>query len=203
LKKKQRMKSRVVLLCLFLSAVASAQRYDVLSGNLKNLKGISEYNVTFDYSSLKVHGYETEEAFLQEKMDKRKNVEGKAEQFKEKWFKDREEKYEPKFIEYFNAYFEKGDIKAGKNSNAKYTMNIKTTWIYTGYNVAAVAEPAKISAIVTVFETENPTNELIKIDFDKAIGLTQKQFDFDEGNRIARAYEKLARNIGLQLKRFL
>lgn len=82
-------------------------------------------------------------------------------------------------------------------------MNIKTTWIYPGYNVAAVAEPAKISAIVTVFETENPTNVLFKIDFDKAIGLTQKQFDFDEGNRIARAYEKLAKNMGMQLKRFL
>lgn len=78
------MKIKFILIVLFLTTVVSAQRYDVLSGDLKNVKGISEYQVTFDYSGLKVHGFETEEAFLQERMAKIKDVEGKAEAFREK-----------------------------------------------------------------------------------------------------------------------
>lgn len=197
------MKKAVILVFLFVVSIASAQRYKELSGDLKNLKGISEYNVTFDYSGQNVQGFETEEAFLKEKMDKRKDKEGAAEKFKKEWFEDRENKYEPKFIEYFNKRFEKGEIKVGKNTGVKYTMNIKTTWIYPGYNVVAGAEPAKISAIITIAETENPTNVLVSLEFDKSIGLEQGQFDFDQGYRIAGAYERLAKNLVIQLKRFL
>jgi hypothetical protein len=197
------MKKIIILLFLFVVSIASAQRYNVLSGDLKKLKGITEYNVIFDYSGQNVQGFETEEAFLIEKMDKRKDKEGAAEKFKKDWFEDRENKYEPKFIEYFNKRFEKGEIKVGKNAGAKYTMNIKTTWIYPGYNVVAGAEPAKISAIITIAKTDNPANILVSLEFDKSIGLEQGQFDFDQGYRIAGAYERLAKNLVIQLKRFL
>lgn len=197
------MRKTMLLLSLLVVSIVSAQRYDVLSGDLKNLKGISEYNVTFDYSDQKVQGFETEEAYLHEKIDKRKDKDGAAEKFKKDWYEDRENKYEPKFMEYFNKRFEKGEIKVGKNSGAKYTINIKTTWIYPGYNVVAGSEPAKISAIITVAETENPKNVLVSLEFDKSIGLEQGQFDFDQGYRIAGAYERLAKNLVIQLKRFL
>ena len=197
------MKKNIILLFLFIVSIASAQRYKVLSGDLKNLKGISEYNLTFDYSEQKIQGFETEEAYLKEKMDKRKDKDGAAEQFKKDWFGDRENKYEPKFIEYFNKRFEKGEIKAGKNLAVKYSMDIKTTWIYPGYNVVAAVEPAKISAIVTIKETDNPSKILIAIEFDKTIGLEPGQFDFDQGYRIAGAYERLAKNLVMQMKRFL
>ncbi|SHG82640.1 hypothetical protein SAMN05443549_10755 [Flavobacterium fluvii] len=197
------MKKTLILIFLFVVSIASAQRYNVLSGDLKNLKGIALYNVTFDYSGQNVQGFETEEAFLKEKMDKRKEKDGAAEKFKKDWYEDRENKYEPKFIEYFNKRFEKGEIKVGKNIDAKYTMNIKTTWIYPGYNVVAGAEPAKISAIITVVETENPKNILVSLEFYKSIGLEQGQFDFDQGYRIAGAYERLAKNLLIQLKRFV
>ena len=82
-------------------------------------------------------------------------------------------------------------------------MDIKTTWIYPGYNVVAGSEPAKVSAIVTVYETKNPSNVLLSLKFDKSIGLPQGQFDFNQGERIAGAYEKLAKNLTIQLKRFL
>jgi len=194
---------KVLIIVLFLSASAAfSQRFDILSGQLKNLKGITEFNVTFDYKDLKVHGYDTEEAYLQDKMKKREDK-GTDEVFKAAWYADRESKYEPKFIEYFNKKFEKGEIKAAKNPEAKYTMNIKTLWIYPGYSVVAAAEPAKITAIVTISETANPSNILVSIEFDKSIGIEQGQFDFDQGYRIAGAYEKLAKNLSMQLKRFL
>ena len=197
------MKRTTILLFLFITTIVSAQRFEILSGKLNNLKGISEYNVVFDYSNQKIHGYETEEAFLKEKMDKRMYEEGKADKFKKDWYENRENRYEPRFIEYFNKRFEKGEIKAGTKIPAQYTMTIKTTWIYPGYNAAIAAEPAKISAIITVSETGNPENVLVSIAFDKVVGLEQGQFDFDQGDRIAKAYEKLAKNLTMQLKRFL
>ncbi len=197
------MKSNYIIILFFLTSILSAQRFNVLSGNLKNVKGIKEYNVTFDYSNLKVQDFDTEEAFLADKMDKRKDVDGKAENFKKNWYEDRVNKYEPKFIEYFNSRFPDGELKCGKNSSFKYTIQVKTTWIYPGYSLVDVEQPAKISAIITVVETANPQNVLVSLEFDKSIGFPQGQFDFDQGYRIAGAYEKLAKNMVMQFKRFL
>ena len=197
------MKTNFIVILFFVTSILSAQRFKVLSGALKNVKGIKEYNVTFDYSNLKVHGFETEEAYLAEKMSKRDNGEGNAEKFKKDWYEDRVNKYEPKFIQYFNGRFPDGELKCDKNPSFKYAMIIKTTWIYPGYNVVAAEQPAKISAIITIVETANPQNVLLSLEFDKSIGFPQGQFDFDQGYRIAGAYEKLAKNMVMQCKRFL
>lgn len=196
------MKQYFLFIFIFWVGVTFSQQ-KILEGNFKNLKGISKYTVTFDYSGLQVHGFDSEEDYLKEKMEKRAHKEGEAEKFKSDWYADRSAKYEPKFIEYFNKRFDKGEIILAKDSNAKHTMNVKTTWIYPGYNVVAGNEPAKISAIITIFETENPTDILLKVEYTRSIGLEEGMFDFDQGYRIAGAYEKLAKNIVMQLKRLL
>jgi hypothetical protein len=197
------MKKALLLVLFSATSVLSAQRFTILSGKMSNLKGITEYNITFDYKDQQIQGFESEDAFLKEKKEKRKDKEGKAEKFEKDWFEDRENKYEPKFIAYFNKRFENGEIKIAKNSAAKYTMSVKTTWIYPGYNVVACSEPAKISAIITITETANPAVILAAIGFEKSIGLEQGEFDFDQGYRIAGAYERLAKNLTIQLKRLL
>lgn len=196
------MKQYFLFIFLFWVGVIFSQQ-KILEGNFKNLKGISKYTVTFDYTGLQVHGFNSEEEYLKEKMEKRAHKEGEAEKFKSDWYADRSAKYEPKFIEYFNKRFDKVEIILAKDSNAKHTMNVKTTWIYPGYNVVAGNEPAKISAIITIFETENPTDILLKVEYTRSIGLEEGMFDFDQGYRIAGAYEKLAKNIVMQLKRLL
>lgn len=194
------MKKFLILAILFFFTLSVfSQRYTVLSGNYKNLKGISEYNVTFDYNNLKVHGFDTEAEYLLEKKAKRNDKEGKAEQFEKDWYEDRKNKYEPAFISYFNKKFEKEEIKCSENSELKYTMNVKTTWIYPGY----FSEPAKISAVITFSETKNPSNVLFSLAYDKTIGYEDKDFNGVLGERIAGAYKKLAKNITLELKRLL
>lgn len=111
------------LLLFFINA--TAQRFDVLSGDFKALKDIAEYNVIFDYEGMAIHGYESEEAFVKEKTEKRSAE--KAEKFAKAWFADRSEKYEPRFIDYFNSRFEDGRVKAARNPQAQYTMLVKTT----------------------------------------------------------------------------
>lgn len=187
---------------LLLATTVSAQRYELLLGNFKNLKDIKEYNVVFDYKDITIHGYQTEAEYLADKMQKREKHEGKAEKFRDDWFAYRSDLYEPAFINYFNKVFKKGEVKVAQNPNALYTMSIKTTWVYPGYNAGTAIEPAKISAVINVYETANPGNNLISVGFDKSIGL-EHELGNTLGDRISWAYERLAKNFTIQLKRFL
>jgi len=192
---------KTIFVMLLISSAVFSQRFDIQSGNLISLKGIKDYNVTFDYSEIRVHGYQTEEDFLKDKMKKREEK-GRDEEFKAEWFESRSRLYEPAFINYFNKSFKKGEIKAGVNPEAKYTMNVKTLWIYPGYNAGTAIEPAKITALITVTETLNPRNVLVAVLFEKSIGL-EHELGNTMGERISWAYEKLAKNLSMQLKRFL
>ena len=196
------LKKSMLLMFLSVGSLVFAQRFDIQQGGLKNLKGISQYHVAFDYNDIKIHGFESEEAYLRDKMQKREKVAGKAEKFREDWFTYRTQLYEPAFISYFNKSFKKGEIQVGSLPEAKYTMTIKTLWVYPGYNAGTAIEPAKITALVTITETQNPDNVLVKILFDKSIGL-EHDLGNTIGDRISWAYEKIARNLSLQLKRFL
>lgn len=187
---------------MLVSLSASAQRYDLVSGDFKALRYISEYNITFDYNGMEVHGYESEKAFVERKVEIRKNHPEKAQAFAENWYADRTNKYEPRFIAYFNDRFDKGEVRVVKDSSAKYTMDIKTTWLYPGYGMGPSGEPPKISATVTVFETANPTNILLQVKFDKAIGFENHDPN-KPGERISGAYEKIAKNIVVQIKKVL
>lgn len=194
------MKNPLLILALSLVSFQSfSQRFTILSGDLKKLKGVSLYNVTFDYTNLKVHGFETEADYLSEKKLKRSDKEGKAEQFEKDWYENRKNKYEPAFIAYFNKKFEKAEVICSENNKIKCTMNVKTTWIYPGY----FSEPAKISAIITFTETTNSNNLLFSLEYEKTIGYENHEFNGNLGERIVGAYEKLAKNITLQLKRLL
>lgn len=190
---------------LLFTTFAWAQRYDIVSGKLENLKGITSYNVSFDYTGIHVNGYETESAFLEEKMKKREDHghADKAQQFREDWFANREKMYEPAYIDYFNKMFKDGEVKIGRFPEAKYTMAVKTTWVYDGYNAGTDVQPGKISATITISETNNPTNVLLVIAFDKVIGLKHNIMTNTLGDRVSWAYEKLAKNLALQMKRFL
>lgn len=179
--------------------VASAQKVKIKSGNFKALKDITEYNVVFDYDGLTVGKFKTEEAFLEDKMKKREGK-GKDEDFRKNWYADRENRYEPKFIESFNKRFD-GKVKAGKNlASAKYTLKVKTTWILPGYNVGIVRDDAEVSATLYVYETNNPSNVLIEVDYLKAHGEGAMGFDFNSGERIAEGYAKMAKEFAKDIK---
>ncbi|PKP16508.1 MAG: hypothetical protein CVU07_06670 [Bacteroidetes bacterium HGW-Bacteroidetes-23] len=195
------MKKVVFFAVLLISCAMSAQKVKVLSGNLKNLKGISEYNLTFDYKDIKVDKFKTEEEFLADKMKKREEK-GTDEDFRKSWFADREDRYEPKFIESFNKRFENGEIRVGKElSNAKYTMNVKTVWISPGFNVGVVRRDAYVTGIVTVFETANPSNVLVSIEYEKTHGEGAMGFDFNSGHRISEGYAKMAKELAQGIKK--
>lgn len=166
-----------------------AQKAKVTEGNWENLKGISAYNVEFDYSNLEIPKYDSEEEFLKDKMEKREEKEaGSGEVFKKSWYSDREEFYEPRFIETFNERYKDEAVKVGKDITSDYTMMIHTTFIYPGYNVGIVRHNSKIELTLSVYKTDNPEDVIFSVDYTKIEGQGNGGYDFNSGQRIADAY---------------
>tara|TARA_R110000772_G_scaffold88611_4_gene183967 strand:+ start:592 stop:1194 length:603 start_codon:yes stop_codon:yes gene_type:complete len=189
------MKNLITVLVVLLSTtVMFSQKAKVQEGNIKNLKGVSQYDLVFDYSDVQIPKFDSEEDFLKDKMDKRDEKEaGTGEEFKKDWFDDREEQYEPKFIESFNKRFDDGQVKVGMNLGSEYIMKVHTTLLYSGYNVGVMRKNAKLDAIISVYKKDNPTELLYSVKYTKAEGGGAMGYDYDTGYRISECYAKLAK----------
>ncbi len=197
------------ILFIFLSVGLFAQEITIVSGSFKNLKGISEYNLVFDYSDLAVKDFENEEAYLQKTMlEKELAKPGNARVFREEWFGDRAYRYEPRYIKAFNEYFKKEEVKVIKNRpNLPYSMKIHTTEIYPGYNNGFTRKSGNLEITISIYETDNAENILFSANItdvectysgDKA---TLEGFDFHQGERIAYGYRNLAKFFAKKLRR--
>lgn len=196
-------KQLTLILVLFCTTTIFAQKAKIQDGDWKNLKGITKYNLVFDYSNLEIPKYDNEEEFLKDKMKKRddKNP-GSGEKFKASWFADRENKYEPKFIESFNKRWDDNKVKVGTNYNeAEYTIKVHTTFMYAGYNVGVVRKNSKIDAVLTVYKNDAPDTVLFEVKYRGAEGNNFMGADYDSGYRISEAYAKLAKTFAAHLKK--
>ena len=198
------MKNRaLVLIVLFSTTLVFSQKVKVTQGDFKALKGISQFNLDFDYSNLSIPKYKSEEEFLEDKMNKRdEKEEGNGQNFKESWFDDRPNRYEPKFIESFNKRFDNGEVVVGKDlNNAEYTMKIHTTMLYPGYNVGVMRQNSKLEATISIYKTSDPTNVIFSADYTKVEGSGAMGYDFDSGYRLSEAYAKLAKSLAADIKK--
>ena len=190
------MKTKTLLFVLLIATLSYGQKMKVKEGSIKNLKGISQYDLIFDYSDLQIPKYDSENDFLKDKMAKReKKNKGSGEVFKKSWFEDRDKRYHPMFIESFNKRFKEGEVVVSIGDQAKYVMKIHTTKLYPGYNVGIVRHNAEIDALVTVYEKANPENILLQGTYKNVQGKGAMGYDYDSGFRISHCYAKLAKNI--------
>lgn len=192
-----------LLAVLFITATTFAQKAKVLEGKFKDLKGITAYNLVFDYTAVEIPKYDNEEEFLKDKMAKRDEKEaGTGEKFKESWFRDRPERYEPKFIESFNKRFDEGGVVVARDlESAAYTMKVQTTLLYAGYNIGIVRKNSKIDAIISVYKKEAPDDIIFSVKYTKAEGNGAMGYDFDSGFRISESYAKLAKTLAKTIKK--
>lgn len=185
----------LLIVSIVFITVGYSQRFKELEGKFENLSAVNSFKVEFNYEKIQVHGFDSEEDFLNEKMEKRKADPEKAENFKKEWFLNREKYYNPAFVNYFNTYFKKGECKIVDDS--PYLIKVNLTWIYPGYAI----EPAKLSATIEFIDTTN-SKKLLVVHFDKVIGFEKNVVVVvNEHERVIGAFEKLAKNLAIQLKR--
>ncbi len=170
-----------------------AQKYETNLGSLKNIEGISEYKVVFEYDSLlKIPNYDSEASFITFQINKReRKIKGSGRIFKEQWFGNRKNIYEPEFIKEFNNFkLKKRKINIGKeNPNANHTMVITTSFIYPGYDATVWGEDTKLEVTITIYKNDSKDNILYATKIVKIHGRPSS----DEFERVKTAYGELGK----------
>jgi len=196
---------RLSLFLILCSTTLFSQVVEIFEGDFTNLKGISTYNLIFDYSNLKVSHYNTEEDFLRSKAE---GVNG--EKFKKDWFSDREKYYEPEFIERFNYYLKKSGIKVGKNldnvdyaniESVDYVMKIQTVSLYTGYSNVDFRSNSEITVDISIYNINDPENLLLKGRYYNVNVETSKSAN--QATKISKSYGQLGKLIAVDIRKSL
>lgn len=169
-------------------------------GFLKNEKML---NLAFEYDNMNVGKKMTEDEYVAKKVKEYNEDEaGRGEKWKASWFDSREERYEPKFEELINKSLQKTDLKAAKDTDAKYTLIVKSVFTEPGFNVGVARRPAYVDYEMTFVETATQevvaSYSLLKIPGSQVMG-----FDFDAGSRIAESYAKSGKMMGAYISKAL
>jgi len=191
------LKSLVAVSVIVLSSIqASAQKVKNTSGNPEILKSESNISIEFSYDGLSVGKYKTEEEYIKAKTEEyNKKESGKGDSWAASWAKDKEARYEPKFIELFTA-----NSGMAVNSQAKYTMIFKVRSIEPGFNIGITRKNAELDAEVWIVETGNKSNKLATFTINNVPGGTPFGYDFDSGLRISEAFANAGKKLGKSLK---
>ena len=179
----------------------AAQNYKAVTGSIKSLEKVREYNIEFEYADdMQVPNFGSEKNYLEKQVEKRERLKvGSGEKFRREWFENRQSHFEPSFLEGFHKFeLKKKKISISRDHpNAKYTISVKTHLIYPGYYLGIVLEHAKLEATITIFETANPSNVLYSSEIIHGEGLSGDSDQF----RIGTAYGDLGNWISKFLHR--
>lgn len=193
------MKKHILLLlsAIIFVGFTQAQKIKVTSGDLTFLKDLAELNVTFEYPEDMKLGKTTQDAYIEKKMkDAEKKEEGAGEAWKDSYYADRTDHYEPMFMQGLDQYT--GDLYVVQDdSDYEYTMIVKTTFTEPGFNVGIQSKKSAIDVELTFIETANPENVVAVMTILKAPGAAT----FDQGLRVGDAYFTAAQAFGKYVKK--
>lgn len=188
----------IVAAILVLSVTAiQAQKIKVTNGDLSFLTGQATILLEYDYSEMAVGKFDKEEDYVNKKVAEYNEAEaGRGDTWKDNWEADREGRYHPKFEELLNNYTKKANCNFDQaNSDALYTLILKTTFTEPGFNIGIVKKDAMINVEVKFVETANTENILAVITITNIPGRGMGN-DYDAGYRIQESYAKCGKSLG-------
>ncbi len=188
----------IVAALLVLSVTAiQAQKIKVTNGDLSFLTGQATILLEYDYSEMTVGKFDKEEDYVNKKVAEYNEAEaGRGDTWKDNWEADREGRYHPKFEELLNNYTKKANCNFDQtNSDALYTLILKTTFTEPGFNIGIVKKDAMINVEVIFVETANNENVLAVISMTNIPGRGMGN-DYDAGYRIQESYAKCGKSLG-------
>ncbi len=183
-------------LCI-LSVSLYAQSIVVTSGSLDPLKGEKVLKFECTYEEMLV-GKMTEAEYIAKKVDDyNKKEAGRGEKWRENWFADRQNRYEPKFIELFNKNMQDAGIVAG-DEGANYVFVMNTDFTEPGWNVGVARQNASVDLNIKVREIATG-NQIASIKIRNASANNFWGNDFDSGYRLQESYGKAGREFAKYL----
>jgi hypothetical protein len=186
------MKRLILIMMLASAASAYSQKISLKEGKFNSLQGEKSIKLQFVYDDMIVGDLPEKDYIAKKKEELNLKEPGRGADWEKRWYGDRKERFEPKFIELFTKY-----AKLTLNEDAKYTMIIKTTRTEPGWVAAGmIRSDAKVDADVLIVETANPKNVIIKMQVKDSPGRGGMGYDYDSGLRIQEAYAKAGKDLG-------
>ena len=187
-------KTTISLLLLWCATIgAYAQSIVVTSGSADFIKGQTSVQFAFTYEDMLV-GKLTESEYVDKKVNDYNGKEaGKGEEWRQAWFNDRAERYEPKFLELFDKYMNEVGI-ASTGEGAGYVIEINTDFTEPGWNVGVMRQNASVDLTCRVKKID--TDEQVAV--IKIRNASANNFwgtDFIVGYRIQETYAKAGREL--------
>ncbi|MBP4137348.1 hypothetical protein [Flavobacterium geliluteum] len=189
---------KLVLSLFLISCTSFAQDIEVVKGNFDFLKDQKEINVEFDYSNFTLlKDKKTEAQYVAERTaDLNEKSKGNGDIWSKKWSSSKEFIWNPKFLELVNVVLnkEKKDVTFQEKLTTPYTLIVQTVWIYPGWDVAMMKQPAKVTTNLKFVETANKSNVLLEISSEEAPG-DQWGSNFSNESRIGEGYAKTGKSL--------
>lgn len=118
--------------------------------------------------------------------------------WKKKYFDDREDHFEPKFIESFNK---RGDAQAGKDlEDSAYVLKVDVIMLSHGWNVGVMRKAARLDAVISVYKRGDET-PLLQAKYENVKGADAMGYDFAIHSRVAEGFAKLAKSFLADVKK--
>ncbi|SRR6056297_734034 len=194
-----------VISLLFVVSCTSLVRFQSGNESLDYLKGQKLIGLKFDYSDMAVGKFPDEQDYIEKKVKEGNEREpGAGDEWKQKWFGQRETVFEPKFEELANKYIDQPgmDIRRS-NTNTDYTIVVHTDFMEPGFNVGVMRRPAVIRGNIKVYKTDNMDKPISTFVFDKVEGQDAMGYDFAVSQRLGQAYAKLGKEFARYVEEHL
>jgi hypothetical protein len=189
----------VLLMAMFVTILARAQKVELIEGDLSPLKSEKTIDFAFSYDSMMVgkgRKATPETEYVSKKTaEYNKKTPGKGDEWAKAWKDDRDSRYQPAFTKSFEQY---SSIQMA--AKAKYTLIFKTTMTEPGFNIVMHQEPSQIDGVAWIVESENKSHVIAKLSLTKAQGRGFWGSEFDTGERLTEAYEAAGRGLGYFIK---
>lgn len=174
----------------------------ILSGNPKYFKKTFNYFIQFDYSDLKIGGYENEIAYIEYMREDAELRRKSADDWENKWFSDRKSIFEPKFLEMFHKYATYNTILDTTDKNQDFVLKLHTQFIEIGYNQNFKKSPTYINVLVTISD-KNSIEEPLVISMKYLIGNEVMNSYSDGFRRIEEAYAKCGKELAKYMRKVI
>ena len=188
------MKYLMTIALLVFSISSFSQKIKLLGGSLEPLRDQSSINFKFLYDSMVVGKERVKEPeYVKMKIEKlNKQETGLGDRWQKAWVNNRQQKFEPKFIQLFEKY-----SNLESNVESKYTLIFHTLRIEPGWaGFEFIRKSARVDAAVYIVETANPANIIAKLSVKNAPGQGLLWFDYITDFRIQEAYAKAGKEMG-------
>ena len=178
------------------------QEIEIISGNPKYFNKVDSYYIQFDYTDLKIGGYENEEAYIAYMREDAELRRKSPDEWEQKWFNDRATVFEPKFLELFHKYAGAKIKLESKGSDQKFILQFHTQFIEIGFNRNFKESPTYINVIVTISDTTSKEEPLI-ISMKYVIGREVMSSYSANFRRIEEAYGKCGKELAKYMRKVI